>query len=245
MKLHINKKYEEYSDAIRAMLNGERKNEQVFCCNRNTVERFTVDGKEFVVKRYKRPTWLNRFVYTFLRKSKAERSYLYAEQLLAAGFETPAPVAYGARRRFGLFDIGYFVSEYDPHPSLDIVYAESDEAERKALHSDFIAFTLRLHAKGIVHHDFNPRNIMVRRDASGYHFSLIDNNRMSFGRVPDAREAMGEFDQLGTDVRGLLQIIPDYVEARGFDLDECVYYSLKRRRHNLAKQEMKRKLRGK
>ena len=45
------------------------------------------------------PGCINSYVYTTLRKSKAERSYLNSKKLQQLGFRTPAIIAYAEVRR--------------------------------------------------------------------------------------------------------------------------------------------------
>ena len=70
---------------------------------RNKVKRYRVNNKEIVVKRYKRPNIIQRIVYTFFKKSKTERAYLFAGMLREKGFDTPHEVAYIERKKNGLF----------------------------------------------------------------------------------------------------------------------------------------------
>ena len=62
--------------------------------NRNTVKYFEVDGLKFNFKSFKQHNFINRHVYKFYRKSKARRSFEYANLLLSKNFYTPNPVAY-------------------------------------------------------------------------------------------------------------------------------------------------------
>lgn len=60
---------------------------------RNEVRRFSVGELDLVVKRYKRVNLVQRVVYTFFRKSKAERAYKYAHTFRNCGIDTPHEVA--------------------------------------------------------------------------------------------------------------------------------------------------------
>ena len=82
---------------------------------RNTIKTFDTSRGQWNVKRYHRPSLLNRVVYTFLRKPKGLRAFTYPERVLAAGFETPAPVAYVEQRHGGLLDYSFFISEQCPY----------------------------------------------------------------------------------------------------------------------------------
>lgn len=172
--------------------------DRVFCNHRNTVERVNIDGRYYVVKRFKRPTWANCFVYTFFRKNKACRAYNHALILESKGINTPRPVAYLTRKRYGLFHTGWFISEYKPYPSLKAAVNSTASPEQKDfLLKEFVEFTCKLHQKGIRHKDYNPGNILVHfpEGSDRPEFTLIDINRMSIGRKPGIRDSVTAFMQ--------------------------------------------------
>ena len=98
MKIHINPQYEHLRKEITDTVNGNYIATKVFCHNRNIVEKFNMQGKEYVIKIYKQPNIINRIAYKYFRMSKAKRAFIYAERLLALGIDTPQPVAYIERR---------------------------------------------------------------------------------------------------------------------------------------------------
>ena len=57
---------------------------------RNTVKSFCVDGRTLVVKHYKRPNPVQRVAYSFFKKSKAARAYLFAAMLRERDSTRPA-----------------------------------------------------------------------------------------------------------------------------------------------------------
>jgi serine/threonine protein kinase len=246
MKIEIDNEYINYADFIKSIPSGKYKAAEVYCNKRNRVELVEVDGRKFVVKRYKKPTFFNRVAYTFFRKDKSCRSFYNAKMLERNGIETAKPVAYIIVKRGGLLHTAYFVSEYLPYKNIREVYAVSDEQERKELNRDFVNFTLRMHRLKIVHKDYNPGNILVHKENDGYHFALIDINRMSTGKVPGLKTSMRAFNQLGIDVRTMLDLYPEYADARNFDLEKCVFFTLlsrakyneKRRLKNIFKQRV-------
>ena len=61
---------------------------------RNQLRRLTYQGKDYVVKAFRRPHVINQWVYGLLRPSKALRSYLNALTLQRIGVGTPQPVGY-------------------------------------------------------------------------------------------------------------------------------------------------------
>ena len=93
MKVHIDPQYEQLRGEIMKVVAGDYVASKVYCHKRNVVEKVCMQGKEYVVKTYKRPNLFNRLVYTYLRKTKAKRAFLNAQHLLELDIETPTPVA--------------------------------------------------------------------------------------------------------------------------------------------------------
>ena len=164
MKLYLNPEYEELRNDLLKIAEGKYAANKVFCHKRNVVEKVTIQGKEYVVKTYKRPNFFNRFAYTYLRKSKAERAYMHAKELLRLGIDTPCPVAYMEKMRKGLFNKGYYVSEYLPYRLMHDAYTELGEHDKEKLTKDFMDFTIEMHDKKILPLDFNSSNIFYHFD---------------------------------------------------------------------------------
>ena len=146
MKVHIHPHYAAYESYIRAIPSEEYEREEVYCNRRNTVERVRFGDKDFVIKKYKRPALINCLIYTWFRKSKAQRAFEYAELFLQRGIETAPPVAYIEIKKNGFFHTGYFISEYLPYPLVtDMFGTEMEEEEKKRLRHDLVDFTLHFH----------------------------------------------------------------------------------------------------
>ena len=74
MKIVINPKYSYLADFINSLPDKNPFPEEVFQNDRNYVYKITVEDTPLVVKKYKRPTLANCFIYTWFRMGKAERS---------------------------------------------------------------------------------------------------------------------------------------------------------------------------
>lgn len=233
MKSVIHPSYIAIAPELKRLAEEEYTPDKVFCDNRNKVVLVTVGGKQLVLKKYKPANLFTGLVYTLFRKTKARRAYDHALRLLDAGFDTPFPVAYFEKRRWGLFRDGYFISEYAELPSAaDFFYGDrSDRAEHEFLAESLSKFTLKLHLEGIIPLDFNMSNILMKKEGKDYRFVLIDINRMKFGRVPRLREAMRSFFQLGTYPHDHLSLLVPYTSARGYDFEDALYYVIRYRRH--------------
>ena len=171
---------------------------------RNVVKRMELpDGTRVVVKRYKRPVFLQRLVYSFLRPSKGLRACNNALELRRRGVDTPSPIACVEQRMCGVYQRGWFVYRY--HEGTP--FAQLDMRDR-ALLDGFAAYAARLHSAGVIDRDFNVGNILCNRIDGRWSFTLIDINRMKFipyGRTPRM-----------TDCIGTLLVFPHSMDFRYF-----------------------------
>ena len=188
---------------------------------RNQLKHFNVEGYDVIVKRYREPHLVNRIAYTYFRPSKAKRAYEYAFKLLKLGVDSPAPIAYIEQYKSGLLTYGYFVSVYEKNYSVirDFMSGiQTDELLLKAL-SLYIA---DLHAKGILHLDMSPGNILYLKEADNYHFTLIDINRMQFLPSVSTIKRYKSFKRLAENESVLTIIAKLYAEAAHLNVTEAV-----------------------
>ncbi len=149
---------------------------------RNKIKLFEVEGRTLNVKAFKVPSLLNKIVYQYFRKSKAKRSYEFANKLLENEIGTPEPIAYLENSNLvGLKD-SYYVSE---HLIADLTYRELVEIpnypDGDNILRQFTRFSYLLHQKGIEFKDHSPGNTLIKKDTKGtYNFFLVDLNRMEF-----------------------------------------------------------------
>lgn len=237
MKIRIHPEFTKYEHFIKGIPEGKYTPTEVYCNFRNTVTKVEVDDRIFVIKKYKIPTLLNRFVYTWIRKSKARRSFEYADRLLSYGVETAPPVAYIEERKAGLFNIGYFVSEYLPYPVLP-KSEELDKDEKELLDQQFLEFTAHLHDIKIIHKDYNPNNVFYHKVEGKYHFALVDINRMDFGK-DNLTLWMQAVNQLCMDVGKSAEFVEKYAEIRNLDALKCLVVLFKNRRDRRHRDKMK------
>ena len=197
---------------------------------RNSIRVFRVDGWELNVKRYRRPNFFNRLVYTFLRAPKGLRAYRYPQRILAAGFETPVPVAYMEQRRGGLIDVSYFVSIQCPYSRRFYEFGNARlTPEVSDIVRSFARFTARLHEAGILHLDYSPGNVLFDRVEGEWRFSLVDTNRMYFGPVGMER-GCANFARLWGRPEWFALLAETYAAERGFDAEACKRHVMQARR---------------
>lgn len=213
---------------------------------RNCVKRFFFEDQEWIVKRYKRPHFIQRIVYTYFRKSKAERAFRYACRFRQKGVNTPEEVAFIEYRRHGLFYDSYFISTACHDPAVTQRLPKTGDFDHPL--ADALAlFLAGLHQKGILHGDLNLNNILYQADAEGnYRFTLIDTNRTRFLEAPSRRACIDNLKRI-THRRDLLQyIVGQYASARGWDTELCVRQVVvaldKFEQRNLWKKKLKKKI---
>ncbi|MDR0836202.1 MAG: lipopolysaccharide kinase InaA family protein, partial [Tannerella sp.] len=132
---------------------------------------------EIIVKRYKRPGWLQRIVYGFFRSSKAKRAFRNAHELRERGIDTPHEIAFTEQKCGGLLEYCYYVSESNRNRPIRDELIRPENFNR-SMAAAFAAFAAELHEKGILHHDLNSTNVLYHLNDTHYNFSVIDINRM-------------------------------------------------------------------
>lgn len=194
---------------------------------RNRVVRFRQAGRSLIVKRYKKPLLVQRFAYTFFRKSKAERAFLFAEEFLRRGIDTPAPVAFVECSVGGLLSMCYFVS------------VESEGVETSQLLREVADYpgelaeavakqVLEMHHCGVLHGDLNLSNFLCTVRPEGYHFTMIDTNRSHFCQgMPTDKQCMENMIRL-THRRDLYEdLIRRYARLREWDEEQVATNALR------------------
>ena len=147
-----------------------------------------VDDK--VVKEFHAPRFPNSLIYGLFRKSKARRSFEYAQEL---GDLTPKPVSYHEVRKNGLLRESYYVSERSALPLTLREYLRSDR-DRDTVLRTLGRFTALLHQKGFWPLDFTAGNFLVSED--GTKMQMVDLNRMKHVSHLTPKQARKQFDKL-------------------------------------------------
>ncbi|MCI1280980.1 MAG: lipopolysaccharide kinase InaA family protein [Prevotella sp.] len=224
MKFLINKDYQGLESWIHAIPEEMFTVDKVFCKDRNQVVLTHFQDKKMVIKRYKRPTFFNCIVYSFIRKSKPERAFYNALKLQKKGVDTATPIAYIVKKRWGLYDTGWFVSEYLKEPTLKSLCTDMPKEDLKKLSYDFAMFSMSLFKKGIIDKDFNSSNIMVTEEAGNYHFALVDINRMEWGKTNLAQQ-MRTMERLDLKPMELNVFLSMYADICKKDLEKCYFFT--------------------
>ena len=198
MKIIINERFSSHrKEIIHSLNNFEQEGRKIGPGKRNVIKAVSIGGMELNIKAFQVPNVVNKIAYRFLRKSKAERSFKYAQELLKRGIKTPAPVAYAEEMTPISFLKSFYVSE---HVDYDLTFRDLDatiEGHGKILRA-FTHFTHQLHEKGIEFLDHSPGNTLIQIYEDQFKFYLVDLNRMNFKSL-SYTERLRNFERLSRE----------------------------------------------
>ena len=183
MGLQVSQSYEKNRKELERIIHSfENEGEDFVIGNRNKLKLFDLNGEKINIKSFKKPNLVNQIAYKYFRKSKAQRSFEYAEILLNKGIKTPKPIAYfenfGA---FGILDSYYASEQLKANFTLRALVDDDHFPDYENILRKFTKFTFDLHQQGIEFKDHSPGNTLIVDKGDGnYDFYLVDLNRMSF-----------------------------------------------------------------
>ena len=96
-------------------------------------------------------------------------------------------------------------------------YAECDLESLKSLINDFAEYTYNLHKSGIVHYDYNLSNILFHEEDGKYKFTVLDINRVVFGRIYNREQRLKGLNGLGFPLPLLGFFIERYTQLAGLN----------------------------
>lgn len=176
--------------------------------DRNSLKLFELDGSTINVKSFKIPNIVNQITYRFFRKSKAQRSFEYANTLTELGIGTPKPIGFFEYQSLLLFKKSYYISA---HLQYDLTYRELttdlNYQDHEAILRAFTRFTFELHEKGINFLDHSPGNTLIQLNNGDYKFYLVDLNRMRFEDM-NFQERIKNFAKL-TIHKSMIEVMSD------------------------------------
>jgi hypothetical protein len=170
----------------------DSKGEDFVMGQRNQIKLFKLDALTVNIKSFKIPHLFNQIAYRYFRKSKAKRSFEFANNLIALNVGTPVPIGFiEFSSNFGL-QKSFYISE---QLQCDLTFRELIEIPSYPDHDkilrEFTRFCFDLHQKGIEFLDHSPGNTLIKKNALGnYDFFLVDLNRMEFHESMDFNKRM-------------------------------------------------------
>lgn len=210
---------------------------------RNEVRLFVVEGKEVVVKRFKRPNLTQCIAYSFFGPNKAQKAVQYAARLNELGIPTPAALG-EVTIRPGILVKQYYLATLACHwPDCRVLREWTDD--KATLLHDLVSFIIYMHERGFLHGDTNLSNFLYAERAAvtdpasplydaeapvwtggqQYTFQVIDINRSRFTAGPASRnDCLHNLFRMEHDRSLLRRIVGEYARQRGWKADEAVEY---------------------
>lgn len=191
----------------------DRWNEGTVIFERRNTLRLT-DG--VVVKQFAVPNIGKGFIYGLLCKSKARRSYEYAQHMVGL---TPTPIAYREVRVFGVLRESWYACEVSActHTFNELI-GTANFPHRKEILQAIGRFSATLHQHGILHRDYSGGNILFNDDGS--RVEVVDLNRIHFCKRLSREQRLHNFERLNIDREALQTMATAYAEA----MDEGAQY---------------------
>lgn len=199
--------------------------ETVFAGSRNVIKRFHLSCadascRDVVVKKFGKKNIFHQFIYSFFRRSKAERAFRNGLKLIGNGCSTPCPIAFVERRCCLWLESCYYVTSYTEATSIGQFFVGDFDRQ---LAQAFARFMAKLHTGGIVHHDLNGSNVLFERTDSGCEISVIDINRMT-SKPPQEltlADCKDDFVRWGSSEDSVYPfVMREYALARGLAVDD-------------------------
>lgn len=208
---------------------------------RNELKVIHYENNEYVVKSFKKPNFINRIVYTFFRESKARKSYEYS---LKIGEFTPTPISFIEFYSNSLLDSSFFIAKkYNYDFTIRVPLLSSDFIQKEDILKQFAHFTYKLHQNNILHQDYSPGNILIKKQEFEYEFKIVDINRMKFMPL-SIGQRLKNFSKLWASDEDLKTIVKEYSKLIKEDELECVKIALKFSHKQKNKINAKKRLRG-
>ncbi len=208
--------------------------------DRNEIKIISYQNREYVVKSFKIPHLLNKIIYSYFKNSKAQKSYENSIKIIDF---TPKPIGYIEFKKFGLLDESYFINEkFDFDFTIREPLLDKDFKDKKKIFKEFAKFTSKLHQNSILHLDYSPGNILIKRLGKDFEFKIVDINRMKFKKLT-LNERLKNFSKLWAKDEDLSIIVEEYSKLLGKNAENCVktalYYSQKHKNFKNLKKKLK------
>ena len=236
----INDKYFSFQEKINLFIKNFNQQGELIKDSRNTVKVFKIDDLQINIKRFKRPNFINRLVYSFFRSTKACRSFLYANKLLDYDILTPDPIAYFENSKcFILNDSFYVCKNIDYDFDMKHVFENKQLESRDKLIKKFVLFTHKLHENGVIFLDHSTSNTIIKKVDDDYKLFLIDLNRMKFKKMT-FEERLKNFRRLNLSDDSIKKVSHFYSEIVNLNKD-LIFEKIKKYSHDFQVNRNKRK----
>jgi serine/threonine protein kinase len=240
-KYKLNGKYNNFSEFLLNIKEYFNTNEQTIHKARNELKIINYENMDTVVKSFKVPNLLRRVYYTYFRDTKAKKSYEYSLKIKEF---TPTPIGYIEFYENNLLNESYFVSEkFEYDFTIREPLVESTFENRDEVFKAFARFTFELHENEILHKDYSPGNILIKKDGDNFLLKVVDINRMEF-RPLSLDERLLNFSKLWAKDEYLEVMIKEYAILMNEDVNVCISKAIEYNQKHKNKINMKKKLKG-
>ena len=206
-------------DAIIKLFN---ESQDIVQAGRNTLKKVTFEGTVCVVKSFRIPKFPQNYSYGMIAKSKAKKSYDNATRLLELGFSSPKPVGYIEYRSAGKLTNSYYICEYEAETqTLHSILGEEPSLNPELI-EQFADYCYKLHQNGILHRDFNPKNILISTNNETYDFSLVDINRITWSNALSLENSMSSLSRLPFNENTTDLLLDHYANSANADKVQCL-----------------------
>lgn len=251
LNTYIHPQYESQKDLILSLVQSfDKEGELLVKGSRNIIKTNFLNGEKVNIKYFKRPNAVNSLVYSWLRPSKARRSFEYAQYLLGHDILTPFPIAYiEESTATGLKESFYICRHIDYDFTFRELIHNPQFPNRKAILEQFTEFTFKMHEARVNFLDHSPGNtLIVDKKDGNYDFYLIDLNRMKFEDM-SIETRMDNFKKLWVSRTMVKIIAAKYAQLSGLPYEklhaELLAATLSFKTRITKKKYLKRKLKKK
>ncbi len=240
-KIVINDNFELFKNFFLNIKSHFNENTQTIHKARNELKIINYKNIDIIVKSFKVPNLIRRFVYTYFRDSKAKKSY---DNSIALKDFTPTPIGYIEYFKNALIDESYFISEkFNYDFTIREPLLESNFEKRDDIFKEFAKFTYKLHQNNILHLDYSPGNILIKNSPGGFIFKVVDINRMNFKEL-SLNERLKNFNKLWANNDDISTMAKEYAKVSREDEKTCIELALKYNTRHKNKMNMKKRLKG-
>lgn len=234
-RMEVHPKYPELKTFVASIpLRFEHGEGEVIYRGRNELRRMEYQGNSYVVKSFRRPHLLNRFVYGTLRASKAKRAYNNGLELLQIGVPNPLPIGYVEVRAGLLFDKSFLITamSHCPYTWKDLFV--QDFSYKEQVVREVGKLTALLHNHGIALKDYSRGNILFKEEDGQVRLEVVDLNRMYRGKICMNRGCKN-LERLPSTPEMHRWLAEEYAQARGYDVETCfnLIQTYRSRQHDL------------
>ncbi len=231
MKIKINPRYEGMRSLIERIPDVFEQEGRTIYTGRNLIKVMQApDGTEINVKRFHVPSGPNRLIYSLgIRKPKGQRAFEYPMILESKGIGTPTAIALIEQRNaLGLLGYTYLITQQCNYGHTHYEVGNAKPGAYENLAKALAHFAANIHNRKVLHKDFTPGNVLWKQDDEGFHFMIVDINRMKFGTV-GMKEGLRNLSRFWGPKDFIRILVSEYALLRDCDVDEAVAYVMKER----------------